>query len=680
MSQVPQGRSALGKLVGPAKNITTSNRFFALQGHTDLLPDSGHDPGPDPLPDSGHDPGPAQRVGLPPARLPCAGLRRISPPTSIDVGLQGLSTKKNSGVSALERMRYQHRAECTGAQPAPPPLTIASACTHQPQPTINTSASSPSARQRLQTLSWPRGTLIKLTGTVSSLPARVLIDCGATGNFISTAFASRHGLALAEHSDTVSVADGHSSASGGILHQAPIRIGTYTDQLDLVATVLRDFDVILGMTGLQRSTPLPMDREPGALDRCIADIGRGDIVIATMLFLDDHIKAVMPALTARREQCAAMLGLMSGSDVVKLTRMGDYRMDKPAKGPLALLKRLRGSSKPGGSSGAGQMKMLRRLPRMLRFIPGTAQDVRAYFLTLQYWLAGSDDNVVSMIRALAHRYAGHAVKADAPHDYPDVGVYHPRLAGRMGETADALPKAKAATGTVGLLMLRSYLLGRDTGHYDGVIAALEAKGLNVVPAFASGLDSRPAIEKFFMADGRATVDAIVSLTGFSLVGGPAYNDAEAAEAMLAQDRRALHCGAPDRVPVAPAMGRQPPGPAAARSDDDGRDPRARRRDPAERVRRPRRRIGRAVHRLCAPLHLPGVGPGARNAELPRARRSAGGQGRQAGRAAPLRARRAQARHRPVQLPAQRRRDRHRGASRGVGIAPCHARPAGGRGL
>ena len=27
-----------------------------------------------------------------------------------------------------------------------------------------------------------------------------------------------------------------------------------------------------------------------------ADIARGDIVIATMLFLDDHVRAVMPAL------------------------------------------------------------------------------------------------------------------------------------------------------------------------------------------------------------------------------------------------------------------------------------------------------------------------------------------------------------------------------------------------
>ncbi|MEQ9609200.1 MAG: cobaltochelatase subunit CobN, partial [Kiloniellaceae bacterium] len=86
---------------------------------------------------------------------------------------------------------------------------------------------------------------------------------------------------------------------------------------------------------------------------------------------------------------------------------------------------------------------------------------------------------------------------------------------------------------VGLLLMRSYVLAGDTGHYDGVIAALEARGLEVVPAFASGLDSRPAIQKYFVAGGQPRVDAVVSLTGFSLVGGPAYNDSKAAEETLA---------------------------------------------------------------------------------------------------------------------------------------------------
>jgi len=284
------------------------------------------------------------------------------------------------------------------------------------------------------------------------------------------------------------------------------------------------------------------ESNPAALEACRADIARGDIVIATMLFLDEHIRAVLPALQARREQCDAMLGLMSGSEIVRLTKLGGYRMDSPARGPLALLKRLRGSSK-SADSGAGQMRMLRRLPKLLRFIPGTAQDVRAYFLTLQYWLAGSDDNAAEMVRALAARYAAGPreglrarLKAAPPVDYPDVGVYHPRLPGRIGERAEALPKPAGGgrAGTVGLLLLRSYLLARDTAHYDGVIAALEARGLKVVPAFASGLDARPAVERYFLKDGKPTIDALVSLTGFSLVGGPAYNDARAAEAILAQ--------------------------------------------------------------------------------------------------------------------------------------------------
>ena len=282
------------------------------------------------------------------------------------------------------------------------------------------------------------------------------------------------------------------------------------------------------------------DRTPDAVERVRAAIATADILIVTMLFLDDHIRAVLPALQARREECDAFLGLMSGAEIVRLTRMGGYRMDAPARGPLALLKRLRGSSK-GGSSGAGQMRMLRRLPKLLRFIPGAAQDVRAYFLTLQYWLAGSDDNVVNMVSALVDRYADGprralrgATPALPPQDYPEVGVYHPGLPGRLAERAEVLPRPASPKGRVGLLLLRSYLLGHDTGHYDGVIAALEARGLEVVPAFASGLDSRPAIERFFVADGHATIDALVSLTGFSLVGGPAYNDAEAAAATLAR--------------------------------------------------------------------------------------------------------------------------------------------------
>jgi magnesium chelatase subunit H len=279
------------------------------------------------------------------------------------------------------------------------------------------------------------------------------------------------------------------------------------------------------------------------LARCKEDIAKADIVVAGMLFLEDHFLPILEDLRARRNHCDAMICMASASEVVKLTRLGQFDMDKPASGPMALLKKLRGNKEKATTGGAAQMKMLRRLPQMLRFIPGTAQDVRAYFITLQYWLGGSDENMLNLVRHVIDRGADGPRRAlrglkkvAAPVEYPDIGVYHPRMPGRLSSEPSALPLPPGVpvSGTVGLLVLRSYLLSNNAGHYDGVIAALEARGLRVVPAFAAGLDSRPAIDKFFFRDGMATVDAVISLTGFSLVGGPAYNDAKAAEDVLAK--------------------------------------------------------------------------------------------------------------------------------------------------
>ncbi|MEM6381877.1 MAG: magnesium chelatase subunit H [Pseudomonadota bacterium] len=288
---------------------------------------------------------------------------------------------------------------------------------------------------------------------------------------------------------------------------------------------------------------------PDQLDACRNAIATADIVIVTMLFLEDQIEAIRPALEARRNRCDAMVCMMSSGEIMKLTRIGQFTMDGKQSTAMKLLKRLRGAAKdqPGkkasaatSNSGAKQLAMLKRLPKILRFIPGTAQDVRAYFLTLQYWLAGSEENVANMVRFLVSRYATgpreslrQAIEAQKPTEYPEVGIYHPDLPTRITETDAGLPSPRPSKGTVGLMLMRSYLLAGNTNHYDAVIKALEARGLKVIPVFAAGLDARPAAERFFIKDGRPIIDALVSLTGFSLVGGPAYNDAKAAQKLLA---------------------------------------------------------------------------------------------------------------------------------------------------
>ena len=261
-----------------------------------------------------------------------------------------------------------------------------------------------------------------------------------------------------------------------------------------------------------------------------------DIVICNLLFLEEHIKAILPELQRAHETADAFVGMVADGQIVKLTKMGDLDMSKPSSAAVRLMKKLRGSSKPSSASGEKQMKLLRRLPRILRFIPGKAQDLRAWFLTMQYWLGGSDDNVEEMIRFLLSRYASRidwrGVKAKAPVEYPDVGLYHPDLEDRITTNPADLPGPKRPVATVGLLMMRSYVLASDTAHYDAVIRSFEAAGLKCLPAFAGGLDGRPAIDSYF----KGQIDVLVSLTGFSLVGGPAYNDSEAAvETLTALD-------------------------------------------------------------------------------------------------------------------------------------------------
>ena len=86
----------------------------------------------------------------------------------------------------------------------------------------------------------------------------MLVDCGATGNFVSSAFVRKHQLSLSKKgklSELVTLADGRQQAAGGCLPSATVRIGSYSDRLSLTATELSGYDVILGMPWLHRHNP-----------------------------------------------------------------------------------------------------------------------------------------------------------------------------------------------------------------------------------------------------------------------------------------------------------------------------------------------------------------------------------------------------------------------------------------
>mgnify|MGYP000591829314 FL=1 len=277
---------------------------------------------------------------------------------------------------------------------------------------------------------------------------------------------------------------------------------------------------------------------PEALTEAKAAIANADMVVANLLFLEEHIKPILDDLRAVRDNVDGMVGVIADAEIIKLTKLGKLDMSKPASGLMKILKSLKPKSTESEvEKGEKRMQQLRRLPKMLKLVPGKAQDLRSWFLVMQYWLGGSDDNIEAMVRYLLGKYAKGRSEwlgavAEAPIEYPDVALYHPDLPQRITTNLADLPRPAEVKATVGLLMMRSYVLANDTAHYDAVIRAFEAKGMAVVPAFAGGLDGRPAIVEFFRKDDRTNIDAMVSLTGFSLVGGPAYNDSSAAVGVL----------------------------------------------------------------------------------------------------------------------------------------------------
>ncbi len=87
---------------------------------------------------------------------------------------------------------------------------------------------------------------------------------------------------------------------------------------------------------------------PAALARARAAVDAADFVVANLLFIEEHITAILPNLQAARDRADAFVGVIADPQIVKLTKMGDLDMSKPASGAMALLKKLRGTKAPSG--------------------------------------------------------------------------------------------------------------------------------------------------------------------------------------------------------------------------------------------------------------------------------------------------------------------------------------------
>ncbi|MBD2691278.1 magnesium chelatase subunit H [Anabaena catenula] len=277
------------------------------------------------------------------------------------------------------------------------------------------------------------------------------------------------------------------------------------------------------------------------------DIASANIFIASLIFIEDLAQKVVAAVEPHRDNLDVAVVFPSMPEVMRLNKMGSFSLAQlgQSKSVIANFMKKR-KEKSGAGFQDGMLKLLRTLPQVLKFLPmEKAQDARNFMLSFQYWLGGSAENLENFLLMLADKYVLKGVekenfaaaKYEAPVVYPDMGIWHPLAPSMFEDVREYLNWYSARKDIskdlkdplapcVGLVLQRTHLVTGDDAHYVAIVQELESLGARVLPVFAGGLDFSKPIEAYFYepTTKMQLIDAVVSLTGFALVGGPARQD------------------------------------------------------------------------------------------------------------------------------------------------------------
>lgn len=284
------------------------------------------------------------------------------------------------------------------------------------------------------------------------------------------------------------------------------------------------------------------------------DIAQANIFIGSLIFLEDMADKLVAAVEPHRDRLDAAVVFPSMPQVMRLNKMGSFSLSQigQSKSVISQFMKKRKENAGAGFQDA-MLKLLRTLPQVLKYLPmDKAQDARNFMLSFQYWLGGSPENLENFLLMLADKYVfkGDGIRTQQngeanlayqePVTYPDIGIWHP-LAPEMFEDVreylnwfssrrDVTEDLKDPLApTIGLILQRTHLVTGDDAHYVALVQELECQGARVIPVFAGGLDFSKPVDAFFFDPAtpntsNAIVDAVISLTGFALVGGPARQD------------------------------------------------------------------------------------------------------------------------------------------------------------
>lgn len=309
-------------------------------------------------------------------------------------------------------------------------------------------------------------------------------------------------------------------------------------------------------------------RNEDAFEQFKADIESANVFIGSLIFVQELAEKVVQVVQPRRDFLDAVLIFPSMPEVMRLNKVGTFSMKNLGQSKSVVADFMKKKKQEDGSSfEEGMLKLLRTLPKVLKFLPSDkAADARTFMMSFQYWLGGSPQNIESMLVMLGQDYVD-AIKesmkgktkviAEEPVLLPDKAIWHPVAPSIVFENSekyfewynkefcvDAGIDYKTAP-TIGIILQKSHINTKDDTHYVSLISELETRGARVVPIYSGGLDFSGPLEEFFYdRNGKPIVDTIINLTGFALVGGPASQDHKKAAQVLGKLGVPYMCAVP----------------------------------------------------------------------------------------------------------------------------------------
>ncbi len=288
-----------------------------------------------------------------------------------------------------------------------------------------------------------------------------------------------------------------------------------------------------------------------------ADLRQADFIMGAMLFGEAYVR---PLETMLAEAPCPMAIIMSNPALAKYTRLGKFNLagkgeseGEQGHGHGGMMQALR--PKHGHGEASRQLALVKSLTKILKFLPGRMRDLHSFIVLHQFWVHNSPENLKRMLCLIIDRYVPGMkgrLPVEDPHLYPDLALWHPDAPAPFADLKSyekwrRQRRVKLDQGVVGLLTLRVIALCDNIAHLNALIRALEARGIEARLAYTATLDNRPALEAFFTHNERgrhlgrkeqvnndrpATVDLLVTTSGFALAGGMAQSRPEEARVAL----------------------------------------------------------------------------------------------------------------------------------------------------